>query len=104
MEHNLFEPHYTESLLNGIVSENLIRKRKTKSYLYPEENCDNKFEILQGRLRYQESIHELDLDKFFEDFPECKTIKKKCRVWKISYNFGSNMASSYQTLKPILLL
>lgn len=66
---------------NNTVSENYsFNKKKTKEYFFPVENCDNFFEILQGRLNDIEFGDLKNDSNILDDLPICETILKKGNI------------------------
>jgi hypothetical protein len=70
MQTSLFEPDYFIS--NHSVSEDITTKKKEDELLFPIDNCDGFFEVIQGRFRNfdaNESNDSVNLN----NLPECKT-------------------------------
>ena len=74
----IFEPN---ELVNcQRVSEEYTSEIKSEEYFFPLENCDDFFEILQGKLKHERTFDEINVENVFADLPTCKKVAKHVNI------------------------
>jgi hypothetical protein len=81
MTTNLFDPDYL--ITNLQVPEEYTDETKNEEFLFPINNCDGFFEIIQGWIKETESagknIEDNNLS-IFNDLPECQTVLRTVNI------------------------
>jgi hypothetical protein len=100
MSTNLFDLINYPLVGNEIVIEHHSPTiRKTKEFLFPVENCDDFFEILQGRLKDNESSDQINYSSILVDLPNCNTVLKKGNILGEYYSKTKHIEYYKQTPK-----
>lgn len=98
MQPKLFDFNNFPLIGNYKVSEvDSFDKNKTKEYLFPVENCDALFEILQGKLRYPN----YDNSNNFNELPECKTVLRRTNILGEYFSDKQSIEYYYQSLENL---
>jgi hypothetical protein len=99
MSTNLFNPDIL--INNSDVSESVTNETNEGVYLFPYENYDNIFEILQGELKDIEDFGKKNDSGFFEDIPICKTEEKRTNILG-EYSINEKHIKYYKQTPDIL--